>query len=500
MDAAQGILTSTGGLTSHAAVVARGMGTPCVCGAGDVRVEESARRFRAGDATVKEGDWITIDGSTGEVFLGQAPTIPAEVTGEFETFMGWADQHRRLKVRANADVPRDAKQARAFGAEGIGLCRTEHMFFAADRLPHVVEMIMAAPRAKALEDRVKAKRAELEGVDAATAKRLRPELKKLEAELKGPLDAYRRSLAKLLPLQRADFKGLFEAMAGHPVTIRTLDPPLHEFLPKREELMVEIAVLRAKWARASERKKTRKPAKLGQLEQLLVRVEELHEFNPMLGHRGCRLGITYPEITEMQARAIFEAACDVAAKRIPVVPEVMIPLVGHVNELRNQADLVRRVAEEVMNRREIRVEYLVGTMIEVPRAAVTAAHIAEEAEFFSFGTNDLTQLTFGFSRDDAGKFLPEYVRRGILSSDPFVSIDVQGVGGLVEWAVERGRSTRPDLHVGICGEHGGDPASVEFCHRVGLDYVSCSPFRVPIARLAAAQAALRDQVSGSDQR
>jgi pyruvate,orthophosphate dikinase len=312
---------------------------------------------------------------------------------------------------------------------------------------------------------------------------------------------YRGSLAKLLPFQRSDFRGLFEAMDGLPVTIRTLDPPLHEFLPKREELIAKVAVGRAEWERAKKRdKKARKPAALSREEKLLERVEELHEFNPMLGHRGCRLGISYPEITEMQVRAIFEAACDVAKKGIRAIPEIMIPLVGHVNELRDQGGLVRRVAEETLKRRGVRVEYLVGTMIEVPRAAVTAGQIAEEAEFFSFGTNDLTQMGFGFSRDDAGRFLVEYQQKGVLPQDPFVSIDRDGVGMLMDWAVKHGRESRRGLKVGICGEHGGDPSSVEFCHSIGLDYVSCSPFRVPIARLAAAQAALRGRASGSDQR
>jgi len=515
MDAAQGILTSTGGLTSHAAVVARGMGKPCVCGAGGVHVDDHARTFLTEGHKVAEGDWISIDGSSGEVMLGRAPTLPAEVTGEFGTFMGWADGLRRLRVRANADIPRDARQARAFGAEGIGLCRTEHMFFATDRLPHVVRMILAAPEAKALEDRVTAAEAQLEGGGTAAARR---ELATLRKKLVAPMKRYRGALAKLLPLQRADFKGLFEAMDGYPVTIRTLDPPLHEFLPKREELMAEVAVMRAEWERGAaarpgaKRRAQRRaanarpvpakpvPAKLARAEKLLKRVEELHEFNPMLGHRGCRLGVTYPGITEMQARAIFEAACAVAKQGVKVVPEIMIPLIGHVNELRDQAAIVRRVAGEVMKKQGVQVEYLVGTMIEVPRAAITAGEVAEEAQFFSFGTNDLTQLTFGFSRDDAGKYLPEYVEKKILPADPFVTIDTPGVGALVEWAVERGRRTRPKLKVGICGEHGGDPATVEFCHRAALDYVSCSPFRVPIARLAAAQAVVRGRTAGSDQR
>ncbi|HEY2954413.1 MAG TPA: pyruvate, phosphate dikinase [Candidatus Eisenbacteria bacterium] len=486
---------------SHAAVVARGMGKPCVCGAGEVRVDESARRFSADGVTVKEGDWITMDGSTGRVYTGQAPLVDAEVSGEFGVFMGWADGARRLKVRSNADVPRDAKKAREFGAEGIGLCRTEHMFFAADRLPWVVRMIMAAPRAKALAARLAAAESQLEGLEPAAARKLKPEVARLKRERAGPEREYRQALAKLLPLQRSDFKGLFEAMDGYPVTIRTLDPPLHEFLPKREELMSEVAVMRARWQGARKQPpKGRKPAALAKAEALLEQVEALHEFNPMMGHRGCRLGITYPGITEMQARAIFEAACDVAKRGVRVIPEIMIPLVGHVAELRDQAAVVRRVAGEVMAKTGVRVEYLVGTMIEVPRAAVTAEQVASEAEFFSFGTNDLTQLAFGFSRDDAGKFLPEYVERKILAHDPFVTLDIEGVGALMEWAVERGRRARPGLKVGICGEHGGDPATVQFCHRVGLDYVSCSPFRVPIARLAAAQAALQGKAAGSDQR
>jgi pyruvate,orthophosphate dikinase len=501
MDAAQGILTATGGMTSHAAVVARGMGKPCVSGASAIRVDDRARTLTTDGRVIREGDWISLDGSTGRVMLGQAPTIPAEVSGEFGTFMGWADGLRRLKVRANADVPRDAKQARAFGGEGIGLCRTEHMFFAEERLPHVVAMIMAAPEAKALERELASKSAQFAAAEGPAARELRKEVAALKRRLAVPLKAYRGALAKLLPFQRADFRGLFMAMDGYPVTIRTLDPPLHEFLPKREELMAQVEVMRADWARAKKRsKRAPKPSKLAAAERMLERVEALHEFNPMLGHRGCRLGITYPEITEMQARAIFEAACECAKKGVRVIPEIMIPLVGHVAELEDQGALVRRVAEEVMAKRGVRVEYLVGTMIEVPRAAITAEEIAGVAEFFSFGTNDLTQMTFGFSRDDAGKFLPEYVGRKILPGDPFVSLDAPGVGALVRWAVERGRAGRARLKVGICGEHGGDPASVEFCHAAGLDYVSCSPFRVPIARLAAAQAAARGRAAGSDQR
>ena len=505
MDAAQGILTATGGMTSHAAVVARGMGKPCVSGAGAVHVDEHARRMTVDGVTIKEGDWITLDGSTGRVFKGVVPTIDAEVSGEFAAFMAIADRHRRLGVRANADVPRDAKKAREFGAEGIGLCRTEHMFFAEERLGEVVRMIMAAPRVKALEDKLAAQEKALASAgEGPEARALKTAVAKLRQELAGPAKEYKSALAKLLPYQRSDFRGLFQSMDGLPVTIRTLDPPLHEFLPKREDLMVDIA--RLPRATAAQKKDMAKRYRLtvGQLRtqmpELLQRVEELHEFNPMLGHRGCRLGITYPAITEMQARAIFEAACEVTAKGGTVIPEIMIPLVGTVEELANQAAIVRRVADETMAKKGVSLKYLVGTMIEVPRAAVTAAKIAGVAEFFSFGTNDLTQMAFGFSRDDAGKFLPEYVDKHVLDHDPFVSLDQEGVGALMEMAAKGGRAARGKLKLGICGEHGGDPASVEFCHRIGLDYVSCSPFRVPIARLAAAQAAVRGSAKESDRR
>ncbi len=442
MDAAVGILTSRGGMTSHAAVVARGMGTPCVAGCEAIRVDEKAGRFTAGSVTVKEGEWITIDGSTGEVMLGKMPTIEPSVSGDFGVLMGWVDKARTLKVRANADIPRDAKVAVSFGAEGIGLCRTEHMFFAEDRLPHVQAMILADNEA----DREKA-------------------------------------LAELLPMQRADFLGLFQEMKGRPVTIRLLDPPLHEFLPKREELMCEVAVMKAQ-------KKENTP-KYKKASKLLARVEDLHEFNPMLGHRGCRLGIVYPEITRMQARAIFEAAAILAKKKIKVIPEVMVPLVGMIAEFINQKKLIVEMAKTVMKEQKVKIQYMVGTMIELPRAALTADEIAKEAEFFSFGTNDLTQTTFGFSRDDAGKFITRYLESGILEKDPFVTLDQDGVGQLVKMGVAKGRAYRAGLKVGICGEHGGDPASVEFCLRTGLNYVSCSPYRVPIARMAAAHAAIK---------
>ncbi len=443
MDAAVGILTARGGMTSHAAVVARGMGTPCVAGCEAIRVDEKAGRFTAGSVTIKEGEWITIDGSTGEVMLGRMPTIEPSVSGDFGILMGWVDKARTLKVRANADIPRDAKVAVQFGAEGIGLCRTEHMFFAEDRLPHVQAMILADNEA----DREKA-------------------------------------LAQLLPMQRADFLGLFQEMKGRPVTIRLLDPPLHEFLPKREELMCEVAVMKAQ--NKENTPKYKKAAKL------LARVEDLHEFNPMLGHRGCRLGIVYPEITRMQARAIFEAAAALAKKKIKVIPEVMVPLVGTIAEFVNQKKLIVEMAKTVMKEQKVKIQYMVGTMIELPRAALTADEIAKEAEFFSFGTNDLTQTTFGFSRDDAGKFITRYLESGILEKDPFVTLDQDGVGQLVKMGVAKGRASRAGLKVGICGEHGGDPASVEFCHRTGLNYVSCSPYRVPIARMAAAHAAIKE--------
>src|SRR5271155_805665 len=445
MEVAAGILTSRGGMTSHAAVVTRGMGKCCVAGAGDIGVNEKDGEMRVKGQVFKQGDWISLDGTTGRVIKGKLNTLDAAPDDpELLKFMGWAEPFRKLGVRANADIPRDAKQARAFGAEGIGLCRTEHMFFAEDRLPHVRAMILANNE----KDR-------------------------------------RAALKKLLPMQRADFIGLFRVMDGLPVTIRLLDPPLHEFLPKREELMVEIAVLEAT--------KPRSP-KLKDLRNLLRRVEELHEFNPMLGHRGCRLGITYPEITEMQSRAIFEAAVAVEKEGIKTHAEVMIPLIATLKEMENQAAIVRRVAEEVFREKRKKVHYLVGTMIELPRAALLAGEIAKEAEFFSFGTNDLTQTTFGFSRDDVNKVLPTYLKEGILKHDPFAVIDREGVGELVCIGIERGRKTRPGLEVGICGEHGGDPDSVKFCHEVGMDYVACSPFRVLTARLAAAQAGASDEL------
>jgi pyruvate, orthophosphate dikinase len=459
MDVARGILTAIGGKSSHAAVVARGMGRPCVVGASGIRIDEAKKVFTAQvdgkTVTVKEGDFISLDGTTGDVYLGNAKSIEPNLTHDYiGKFMGWTDEFRgKFGIRANADIPRDAKVARQFGAEGIGLCRTEHMFFAEDRLPFVQAMILASDE-----------------------------------------KSRRKALQKLLPMQRSDFAGLFKAMDGYPVVIRTLDPPLHEFLPKRENLMVDCALLPHADTRLkkemSERYKIAVKDLKKELPRLLSRVEELHEFNPMLGHRGCRLGVTYPEITEMQSRAIFEAAVQVTKKGVKVIPEIMIPLIGSVEEFDHQKKIVDRVAEEVFAKAGEKVHYMVGTMIEIPRAALTADRIAKEAEFFSFGTNDLTQTAMGLSRDDYTRFQKDYEKEKIFKADPFAVLDREGVGKLVEMATKLGRGARKDLEVGICGEHGGEPSSVEFCYMVGMDYVSCSPYRVPIARLAAAQAAI----------
>ena len=435
MNAAQGILTARGGMTSHAAVVARGMGKCCVAGAGDLSIHYAKGYLTVGKHTVKAGEWISLNGTTGAVYKGEIPTVEPELSGTFGTLLGWADEVRRLGVRTNADTPNDAETAVRFGAEGIGLCRTEHMFFEGDRIIAVREMILA--------DDEKGRRA---------------------------------ALAKLLPMQRSDFEGIFRALGGRPATIRLLDPPLHEFLPHDVAGQEEVAEV------------MRVP-----VDVIRRKVDALHEFNPMLGHRGCRLGITYPEISEMQAQAIMEAACAVHKTGVKVRPEIMIPLVGHVKEFVLQRDVVQKVAEEVLKKNGLtktEIPYLIGTMIEVPRAAVTADEIAAEAEFFSFGTNDLTQMGCGFSRDDAGSFLKDYVAKGIYEKDPFQTLDQGGVGKLVAMGCELGRKSRPTLKLGICGEHGGDPASIHFCHRTGLNYVSCSPYRVPVARLAAAQAAL----------
>ena len=436
MEVAQGILTARGGMTSHAAVVARGMGKCCVAGCEDIKVDEKGKKFTVGGKTVKEGDFISINGSTGEVILGQVPTIDPALSGDFGKLMGWVNKVRKLKVRANADIPRDAKVAREFGAEGIGLCRTEHMFFDAERLPFMQKMILADTEAER-----------------------------------------RKALDKLLPFQKNDFKGLYKEMKGFSVTVRLLDPPLHEFLPKTKEEAKELS------------------KKIGIDEKVIwQKTEDLHEFNPMLGHRGCRLGITYPEITEMQTKAIISAACELAKKdNIKVVPEIMVPLVGSVAELADQKAIIDAAAEEAMKSYGTKVKYMVGTMIEVPRAAVTADEIAGVAEFFSFGTNDLTQMSMGFSRDDAGKFIKVYIDKKIFAADPFQTLDQTGVGKFVEIGIEKGRSTKGDLKIGICGEHGGDPDSVKFCHRAGMNYVSCSPYRVPIACLAAAQAVIEEK-------
>ncbi len=438
MAAAQGVMTVRGGMTSHAAVVARGMGTCCVAGCGEVKMNEEEKYFVIGEQKVREGDYISIDGSTGNVYLGEIKTVPASMTGDFGRFMGWADEIRTLKVCTNADTPKDAEQAVRFGAEGIGLCRTEHMFFETDRIKAVREMIVSKDEAQR-----------------------------------------RKALEKLLPMQRGDFEGLFMAMGGRPVTIRFLDPPLHEFLPQDEADIVEIA---------------------GEMnmpvEELKQVIADLHEFNPMLGHRGCRLAVTYPEIAEMQTRAVIEAAINVKkATGLEIEPEIMIPLVGMISELKFVKNIVVKTADAIIAESGVEMKYLVGTMIEVPRAAVTADEIAQEAEFFSFGTNDLTQMGFGFSRDDVGKILNAYYDKKIMERDPFASLDQDGVGQLVKMAVEKGRKTRPDIKLGIWGEHGGDPASVEFFHKIGLNYVSCSPYRVPIARLAAAQAKAKEDLA-----
>jgi len=435
MNAAQGILTARGGMTSHAAVVARGMGKCCVAGCGAINISEVRKYFTVNDHEIREGEYITLNGTTGEVILGQAPLVTPELTGDFSTFMKWVDEFRKLGVRTNSDTSADSKVARKFGAEGIGLCRTEHMFFAPERISAVREMILS-----------------------------------------DDTEGRKKALAKILPFQKSDFKEIFEVMKGLPVTIRLLDPPLHEFLPHTDE---ELRTL----AHSME----------VPFEKLKMRNKALEEFNPMLGHRGCRLGVTYPEIYEMQVKAIMEAACELAKKKIRVIPEIMIPLVGHVNELKMMRELTVNVCDEIQRNYRIKVNYTVGTMIELPRAAITADEIATQADFYSFGTNDLTQTTFGLSRDDAGRFLPYYVEKGILENDPFVTLDLNGTGLLMKIGVDKGRKVKKNMKMGICGEHGGDPKSVEFCHKIGLDYVSCSPYRVPIARLAAAQAALKEK-------
>ncbi|MBN2072754.1 MAG: pyruvate, phosphate dikinase [Actinobacteria bacterium] len=437
MAVAQGILTARGGMTSHAAVVARGMGKCCVAGAEDIKVFEDKQYFKVNGKQVNRGDWITMDGSTGEVFLGQIPVVDPELGKNFETFMSWVDEYRKLGIRTNSDTPQDSRVARDFGAEGIGLCRTEHMFFQGDRIKSVRKMIVAHD-----------------------------------------VDERKKALMELLPMQKNDFIEIFNVMEGLPVTIRLLDPPLHEFLPKEDEDIQEIA------------------DELGMsFDELKGTIISLHEMNPMLGHRGCRLSISFPEIAEMQSRAIFEAAAELTRKGLDIKPEVMIPLIGSFMEIKILKDQITKIAEDVMEKYDIKFEYRVGTMIEIPRACLIADQVATEAQFFSFGTNDLTQMTFGFSRDDSGKFLPGYIEKGILPKDPFATLDSEGVGQLIKVGLEKGRETRPDLKVGICGEHGGDPDSIDFCHKIGMDYVSASPYRVPVARLAAAHAALKEESS-----
>lgn len=434
MKASEGILTVRGGMTSHAAVVARGMGTCCVSGCQDIIMDEENKTFTLGDKTFKEFDEISIDGSTGKIYAGLIPKVDASITGEFGRIMAWADKYRRLRVRTNADTPKDALKARELGAEGIGLCRTEHMFFEKDRIAAIREMICS----DTVEERENA-------------------------------------LAKIEPMQQKDFEALYEAMEDYSVTIRYLDPPLHEFVPTEEADIKLLAETQGK-----------------SVEQIKAIIAGLHEFNPMMGHRGCRLAVTFPEIAKMQTRAVIKAAIAVSKrKNIKIVPEIMIPLVGEVKELKYVKNIVCQTADEVLKNENFEMKYHVGTMIEIPRAALTADEIAKEADFFSFGTNDLTQMTFGFSRDDAGKFLGSYYDKKIYENDPFAKLDQKGVGKLVKMAATLGREANPDIHLGICGEHGGDPSSVEFCHNVGLDYVSCSPYRVPIARLAAAQAAIK---------
>ena len=475
MDAAVGILTARGGMTSHAAVVARGMGKCCVAGCSGVDPDEDKRIVTIAGQRFNEADVISLDGSTGQVVEGAIDMVDPELTGAFGVLMKWAEKYRQMGVRTNADTPKDAAQALTFGAEGIGLCRTEHMFFEEQRIAYVRQMMLSAPDVRRIQARLRVLESALDQAGTAEKKKLRAKIRQTKAELKGPKQLLTTALRKLLPEQRKDFEGIFRVMHGLPVTIRLLDPPLHEFLPHDPKVQAELAKQMGLSA-----------------EEVAARVDALKELNPMLGHRGCRLGITYPEIYDMQVRGIMEAAVRCQKKGVKVHPEIMIPLVGAAEELRITRRMAERVCEEVLAKAGVEVDYAIGTMIEIPRAALTADQVAEHAEFFSFGTNDLTQMAFGYSRDDVGTFVPEYVEREILPKDPFQSLDQDGVGQLVVIGVERGRAARTNLKVGICGEHGGDPESVKFCYRVGMDYVSCSPYRVPIARLAAAQAALED--------
>ncbi len=479
MHVAKGILTTRGGMTSHAAVVARGMGKCCVAGCGALHVDYKSQTFKVNGKLIKKGDYISIDGSTGEVMLGMVPTMEPGLSGDFATLMQWADEVRKLKVRTNADTPADAKKARELGAEGIGLCRTEHMFFGENRIDSVRQLILSAPDVKILKMKIAGLEKELaKATNNNKTDTIKKELTQIKKDLKEPLDLYKSALKKLLPMQRRDFEQIFATMDGLPVTIRLLDPPLHEFLPQEEYNQKEMA----------------KQMKIS-LKEVQEKVSALHELNPMLGHRGCRLGVTYPEIYDMQVQAIIEAACNVKKKGVMVYPEIMLPIISSDQEFNLLKDDVHRNAKDVMTKKGMQIEYMVGTMIELPRAALIADKIAKHAEFFSFGTNDLTQMTFGFSRDDVGSFVPDYMEKGILEKDPFQVLDQEGTGQLVEIGIKKGRSTRPELKVGICGEHGGNPQTILFCHKVGMNYVSCSPFRVPIARLAAAQASLQQPVS-----
>ncbi len=482
---ARGILTQHGGATSHAAVVARGLNKPCVAGCEALSINVETKRFSVDSRVIQEGDYISIDGTTGEVFAGRIPTGDPKYEEENELIelLSWADKFRRLEVWTNADYPRDARQAREFGAQGIGLCRTEHMFFEQERLPTVQRMILLSGKANAIENRIQRLENDLKSASRTEAEKIRAEIAKLAEH--PARKGYWEALDQLLPLQRGDFEGIFEVMHGLPVIIRLIDPPMHEFLPRHDVLIREVTELRCRGDN---------PQLLTEKEEMLRIVESMHEANPMLGLRGCRLGIMLRGVTEMQVRAIFQAACRMAKKGVEVHPEVMIPLVGHINELRNEQVALEKVAKEVMEEESLELDYRFGTMIEIPRAALTADQIAELAQFFSFGTNDLTQTTYGISRDDAeGKFLLAYVDKKILPENPFQALDRDGVGKLMKMAVELGRKTRPGMSIGICGEHGGDPSSIEFCHVIGLDYVSCSPYRVPIARLAAAQAAIGER-------
>ncbi len=474
MHVAQGILTTKGGMTSHAAVVARGMGTCCVAGCGSIQIDYEKEEFTVGDKTIKRGDYISLDGTRGEVILGKVPTVEPTLSGDFGKLMKWADEVRKLKIRTNADTPEDAKRARDFGAEGIGLCRTEHMFFGENRIDYVRQMILTAGNVTSLKVAVNEAEAALHKAPKRKQTSLNKKTKNIKVKLKESERLYKGALNKLLPMQRSDFAKIFKVMNGFPVTIRLLDPPLHEFLPKEKHLQVALA---------KKMKITPKTVK--------DRVDSLHETNPMLGLRGCRLGIIYPDIYRMQVKAIIEAACAVKKKGIKVVTEIMIPLVGTDEEMNILKKDVKITANEVLAKKGVKIDYMIGTMIEIPRAALTADRIAKHAEFFSFGTNDLTQMTFGYSRDDVGSFVPQYAECGILEKDPFQVLDQDGVGQLVTAGIKKGRQARPGLKIGICGEHGGEPSSIQFCHRNGMDYVSCSPFRVPIARLSAAQAVIK---------